>query len=419
MTDPRVVIVGGGFAGLSLARGLARVPVRVTLVDRANHHLFQPLLYQVATAALSAPDISYPIRSVLRAQERTEVFLAEVSRLDPAAREITLADGVRIGYDYLALAPGGRHSYFGHPEWEIRAPGLKTLEDAGEIRRRMLLAFERAERESDPAIRRQQLTFVIVGGGPTGVELAGAIAEVARFTLRRDFRHINPEESGVLLLEALDRILPGYPPHLARRATRHLERLGVEVRTGALVTAVEPGRIRVGDSEIPVTTVLWAAGNVASPLLGQLGALQDRQGRVMVEADCSVPGHPEIFVLGDGAAYLHQAGYPILPGVAPVAMQMGRFVGRAIRNDLRGRPRGRFHYFNKGQLAVIGRGRAVADFGKLYASGFWAWLLWVFIHIAYLIDFRSRVLVMFQWAWSYFTLGRGARVITGDWKPGG
>ena len=418
MTEPRVVIVGGGFAGLNLARALDRVPVRVTLTDRTNHHLFQPLLYQVATAALSAPDIAYPIRSVLRRQRRTEVFLGEVTRIAVADREIVLAGGDRIGYDYLALAPGARHSYFGHPEWEPRAPGLKTLEDAGEIRRRMLLAFERAEREPDPLVRRRHLTFVIVGGGPTGVELAGAIAEVARYTLRRDFRHIDPRSTGVLLLEAMDRILPTYPAGLAGRAVHHLVRLGVDVRTGSTVTGIEPGLVRLGETTIPATTVFWAAGNVASPLLKDLGAPLDRQGRVLVEPDCSVPGHPEIFVLGDAAAFTHQSGYETLPGVSPVAIQMGKFVARAIRNELAGRPRGRFRYRNKGQLAVIGRGRAVADLHRLRASGFPAWLLWVFVHIAYLIDFRSRVIVMFQWAWSYVTLGRGARVITGDWRPG-
>lgn len=412
MSLPRVVIVGGGFGGLTLARSLGRVPVRVTVIDRTNHHLFQPLLYQVATAALAAPDISYPIRSVLRRQPRTDVLLGEVTRVDLAARQITLADGDCIGYDYLVLAPGARHSYFHHPEWERLAPGLKTLEDAGEIRRRILLAFEQAERHPD------HLTFVVVGGGPTGVELVGAIAEVSRFTLRRDFRRVVPEKARILLLEGGPRILPGYPPSLSERAARHLTRLGVEVRTGALVSKVEAGGVQVGDQFIPATAVIWAAGNAASPLLRELGAPLDAQGRVIVESDCSLPGHPDVFVLGDAAVYRHQPGYEALPATSPVAMQMGRYVARTIRRELSGAPRIPFRYRNKGQLAVIGRGFAVADFGWLRVSGFPAWLLWVFVHIFYLIGFRSRVLVMFEWAWSYLTLSRGARVITGEWRPG-
>jgi len=414
--QPHVVIVGAGFAGLTLARELG-APVRVTIVDRANHHLFQPLLYQVATAALSAPDISYPIRSILRGRRHTEVLLGNVVQIDLAAREIGLADGARLDYDFLILAPGTRHSYFSHPEWEAFAPGLKTLEDAGEIRRRILLAFERAERGPDPVVRRQQLTFVVVGGGPTGVELAGAIAEVARFALRRDFRRIDPRDATILLLEAGPRILPSYPARLSDRALDQLRRLGVEVRTGALVTAIEPELVRVAEVEIPTTTVIWAAGNAASPLLRNLGVLLDQQGRALVEPDCSIPGHSEVFVLGDAAAFTHQPGFDLLPGVSPVAIQMGRFVARAIGADLTGRRRGRFRYWNRGQLAVIGRGHAVADLGRIRVGGFPAWLLWVFVHIFFLIGFRSRVLVMFEWAWSYLTFQRGARVITGEWSP--
>jgi len=414
---PHVVIVGGGFAGLYLARGLGPVPVRVTVVDRTNHHLFQPMLYQVATAALSAGDISSPIRSVLRHQQNTEVLLAEAAEVDLRARELGLADGTRIGYDYLVLAPGARHSYFNHPEWEGLAPGLKNLEDAGEIRRRILLAFERAEREPDPIARQRHLTFVVVGGGPTGVELAGAIAEVARYALRRDFRRIDPRDASVLLLEGTSRLLSAYPPPLSAKAKDHLRRLGVDVRTETLVTRIEPGFVHAAGWRIPTETVIWAAGNLASPLLGTLEGPRDSQGRVVVEPDCTVPGHPEVFVLGDAAAFTHQRGYAVLPGVCPVAIQQGRFVAATIRGDLARRPRGVFRYRNKGQLAVIGRGRGVADLGRIQASGFWAWLLWVFVHIFFLIGFRNRVIVMFEWAWSYLTFQRGARVITGIWRP--
>jgi NADH dehydrogenase len=413
VSQPHVVIIGGGFAGLTLARALGRMPVRVTVVDRTNHHLFQPLLYQVATAALAAPDISYPIRSVLRKQPRAEVLLGEVARIDVPARAIVLGGNERIEYDYLVVAPGSRHSYFSHPEWEILAPGLKTLEDAGEIRRRILLTFERAELHPDP------LTFVVVGAGPTGVELVGAIAEVSRYTLRRDFRRVDPRRARILLLEGGPRILPSYPASLSERAGRHLARLGVEVRTGAMVSGVEEGSVRVGDQTIAASAVIWAAGNAASPLLRGLGAPLDRQGRVLVEPDCTIPGRPEVFVLGDAAAFHHQPGYEILPGVSPVAIQMGKYVAKTIRRDLARIPRRPFRYLNKGQLAVIGRGFAVADFGRVRASGLPAWLLWVFVHIFYLIGFRSRVLVMFEWAWSYITLARGARVITGVWKPSG
>lgn len=411
------MIVGGGFAGLYLARDLGRVPVQVTLVDRTNHHLFQPMLYQVATAALSAPDISYPIRSVLRRQHNTEVLLGEVVAVERAARRVRLADGTELGYDYLVLAPGARHSYFSHPEWEVLAPGLKNLEDAGEVLRRILLAFERAEREPDPVIRQQHLTFVVVGGGPTGVEVAGAIAEIAGYALRRDFRRIDPRDASILLLEGGPRLLASYPPRLSDRAKQTLRRLGVEVRTETLVTGLEPGYVHAANWRIPTDTVIWAAGNQASPLLRTLGAPLDSQGRVLVEPDCSVPGEPRVFVLGDAAAYRHQPGYANLPWICPAAIQMGRYTARAIRADLAGRARQPFRYHNKGQLAVIGRGRAVAELPWARTSGLLAWLLWVFVHIFFLIGFRNRVIVMFEWAWSYLTFQRGARVLTGQWRP--
>jgi len=411
-----VVIVGGGFAGLYLARDLARVPVRVTLIDRTNHHLFQPMLYQVATAALSAPDISYPIRSVVRRQGNTDVLLGEVVSVGLASREVVLSDGHRLGYDYLVLAPGARHSYFSHPEWELLAPGLKNLEDAGEVRRRILLAFERAEREADPVARQRCLTFVVVGGGPTGVEVAGAIAELARFALRRDFRRIDSRDATILLLEGGPRLLSSYPARLSDRAKQQLRRLGVDVRTETFVTDVEPGYVQAAGWRIPTDTVIWAAGNQASPLLRTLGVSLDSQGRVLVQPDCTIPGHPEVFVLGDAAAYAHQPGYAFLPWICPAAIQMGHHAARVIKADLAAKPRQPFRYHNKGQLAVIGRARAVADLPWIKTSGLSAWLLWVFVHIFFLIGFRNRVIVLFEWAWSYLTFQRGARVITGQWQ---
>jgi NADH dehydrogenase len=416
---PHVVVVGGGFAGLYLTRALRGAAVRVTMIDRTNHHLFQPMLYQVATAALSAPDISQPIRSVLRGQRNADVVLGEVTDVRLPDRSVGLADGTRLSWDYLVLASGARHSYFAHPEWEELAPGLKNLEDAGEVRRRILLAFEQAERESDPAIRQRYLTFVVVGGGPTGVEVAGAVAELARYTLRRDFRRIDPRDATILLLEAGPRLLASYPPALSGSAKGALRRLGVDVRTETLVTEIEPGFVHAAGWRIPTDTVIWAAGNEASPLLRTLGVSLDRQGRVRVEPDCSLPGHPEVLVLGDAAAYAHQSGYDLLPGTCPVAIQMGRYAARAIQDDLAGRKRTPFHYRDKGQLAVIGRARAVADLGRIQATGFIAWQLWIWVHIFFLIGFRNRVIVFFEWAWSYFTFQRGARVITGIWRPGG
>ena len=413
MTPPHVVILGGGFAGLYAARGLRRAPVRVTLIDRRNHHLFQPMLYQVATAALNPSDIAAPIRSVLRNQANAEVLLAEVSTIDVPTRRVTLTDGSQIAYDYLIIATGAHHSYFGHNEWETLAPGLKSLEDAVEIRQRVLLAFERAERETDPVRRHAFLTFVIVGGGPTGVEMAGAVAELRRYALRRDFRRIDPGEATVMLLEGGTRLLPSYPPSLSDQAKKELRRLGVEVRTETMVTDIRPGSVVAAGWTIPTQTVIWAAGNLASPILNSLGAPLDSAGRAIVEPDCTIPGHPEVFVLGDAAHFEHQEGGP-LPGVSPVAIQMGEYAAGVIAGDLSGEPRRAFQYWDKGQLAVIGRGRAVADIWKLHFGGLLAWFIWTFVHIFFLIGFRNRILVMIQWAWSYLTYGRGARLITAE-----
>ena len=410
---PHVVILGGGFAGLYAARGLRRAPVRVTLVDRRNHHLFQPMLYQVATAALNPSDIAAPIRSVLRTQANAEVVLAEVARVDVTERCVVLTDGSELIYDYLIVATGAHHSYFGHKEWEPLAPGLKSLEDAVEIRQRVLLAFERAEREDDPVRRHAFLTFVIVGGGPTGVEMAGAVAELRRYALRRDFRHIDPGEATVLLLEGGPRLLPSYPPSLSDQAKQELRRLGVEVRTETMVTDIRPGSVVAAGWTIPTQTVIWAAGNVASSVLKSLGTPLDHAGRAIVEPDCTVPGHPEVFVLGDAANFNHQEGGP-LPGVSPVAIQMGDYAAAAIAGDLVGEPRRAFQYWDKGQLAVIGRGRAVADIWKLHFGGLLAWIIWTFVHIFFLIGFRNRILVLIQWAWSYLTYGRGARLIASE-----
>jgi NADH dehydrogenase len=411
VSEPHVVVVGAGFGGLNAVRALEASNVRVTVIDRRNHHLFQPLLYQVATAALSPADIAYPIRSILRAQKNATVFLAEVVSIDRSAREVVLSDG-RLGFDYLVLANGVRHSYFGHDAWETSAPGLKSLEDALEIRRRILLAFERAERELDSVRRRALLTFVIVGGGPTGVELAGAIAEISRHVLVRDFRSIDPREANVQVLEAGPRILPTFPPDLAMKAKRALERLGVQVRTGFAVSDVRGDLVESGGSEIPAATILWAAGVRASPLPSSLGVAQDSAGRLLVEPDLSIPGDRRIFAIGDLAAFLHQTGMP-LPGVAPVAIQQGRHVAENVERDLAGTPRRPFRYRDRGSLTVIGRAQAIADFGRLRMSGFLAWLAWCFIHILFLIGFRNRALVLFEWAWAYFTDQRGARLITG------
>jgi len=407
---PHVVIVGAGFGGLSAARALGRAAVRVTVIDRRNHHLFQPLLYQVATAALSPGDIAYPIRAILRHQENVQVLLAEAERIDPSAREIVLTDG-RIRYDYAILATGARHAYFGHEEWEPLAPGLKSLEDALEIRRRILLAFERAERETDLKHRSALLTFVLVGGGPTGAELAGAIAEISRRVLVADFRAIDPREARIVLVEAGPRILPTFPETLSARARRDLEGMGVEVRTGAPVTSIGPGFVEFGGERIAAETVLWTAGVAASRLAKSLGVPLDAAGRVPVEPDLSLPGHPEIFVIGDATA-LRQGGKP-LPGVAQVAIQQGRHAARNILRDSAGEPRVPFRYRDPGNLAVLGRASAVADLGRIRLSGFVAWLFWSFVHILYLIGFRNRLIVFVEWAWAYASDQRGARLITG------
>jgi NADH dehydrogenase len=411
MSEPHVVIVGGGFGGLNAARALRRAPVRVTLVDRRNHHLFQPLLYQVATAALSPADIAYPLRSVLSRQANAAVLLADAVGVDRAKRELVLSDG-RLPFDYLVIATGARHAYFGHDDWEAHAPGLKSLEDALDVRRRILLAFERAERETDETRRRALLTFVIVGAGPTGVELAGAIGEIARRSLVGDFRAIDPRKARILVLEAGPRILPSFPEELARKAERALHRLGVEVATGRAVTAVEEGAVVTGGVRVPTETVVWAAGVQGSTLANSLDVPRDRAGRVLVERDLSIPGDPRIFVVGDLAAFLHQTGAP-LPGVAPVAIQQGRYAARAIARDLASKPRTDFRYRDKGGLAVIGRGQAVADLGSLRLSGLVAWLAWAFVHILFLVGFRNRALVLLEWAWYYVTDQRGARLITG------
>ncbi|WP_081838826.1 NAD(P)/FAD-dependent oxidoreductase [Thermogemmatispora carboxidivorans] len=408
---PHVVIVGGGFGGLQAARALGKAPVRVTVIDRTNHHLFQPLLYQVATAALSPADISAPIRHVLRHNKNTRVLLAEVTGVDTVGRRVLLDErGERsIPYDYLIIATGAGQNYFGHREWARYAPGLKTLEDATRLRRQILLAFEAAEMESDPDRQRALLTFVLVGAGPTGVEMAGAIAELAHKALASDFRTINPHSARIILVEAAPRILLSFPPELAEKARRALNRLGVEVRTSAPVEAVDENGVVIGGEYLPAKTIIWTAGVEASPAGRWLQAEVDRAGRVKVNPDLSVPGHPEIFVIGD-TAHLEEKGQP-LPGLAPVAMQEGRYVARAILQRLAGQEPAPFHYVNKGNLATVGRAWGLLQIGRLRLTGFLAWILWLTVHIFYLIGFRNRVLVLFQWAWAYLTFQRGARLI--------
>ncbi len=411
---PHVVIVGGGFGGLYAAKRLRRARVRVTVIDERNHHLFQPLLYQVAMAGLSAGDIAYPIRSILRRQANTWVRLAKVAAIELATRTVRIDGGEALGYDYLILAPGVRHAYFGHEEWEPFAPGLKNLEDALEIRRRVLLAFERAENEPDQKKRAALMTFVIVGGGPTGVELAGALADIARTVLVDDFRSIDPREARVVLIEAGPRILPPFPEDLSAKAAASLARLGVTVIADRPVTMVDARGVEIPDERIDAGTVLWAAGVTASPLSKTLGVPLDRSGRVLVQKDLSIPGHPEAFVIGDLASLRDdKTGNPV-PGLAPAAMQEGRRPADNIVLAAAGKPTEPFRYVDKGNLATIGKAAAVADFGFLHISGFIAWMLWIVVHILFLIGFRNRVIVVFEWAWAYFTSQRGARLITGE-----
>jgi len=408
---PRVVIVGGGFGGLYAARALRRAPVQVTVVDRRNHHVFQPLLYQVAMAALSPGDIASPIRWILRRQQNVEVFLAEATGVDLAANRLILADGT-LDYDYLIVATGATHAYFGHDEWRRVAPGLKTLEDALDVRRRVLTAFERAERETDPARRAAELTFVVIGGGPTGVEMAGALAEISRLSMPREFRHIDPKSARILLLEGGPTILSAFPETLRDAALRDLRALGVTVRTGSVVTGISPGRVTIGAEEIEAETVLWAAGVSASPLGAALGVPVDRAGRVRVQPDLTIPGAPNVFVIGDLATLAGEDGRP-LPGVAQVAIQMGQHAVRNILRALEHQPLRPFHYRDLGNMATIGRASAIADFGRLRLTGVIAWLAWLFVHILNLIGFRNRLVVLVQWAWAYFSYQRAIRLIAG------
>jgi len=409
-----VVIIGAGFGGLEAAKKLACKDVRVTVIDRTNYHLFQPLLYQVATAALSPADIAAPIRAILSKCRNVEVILAEVESVDVDAKKVKTVD-LQIDYDYLILATGARHSYFGHGEWEKLAPGLKSLEDAVELRRRILMAFEYAEKINDEKARRAAMNFVIIGGGPTGVELAGAIAEISRHTLARDFRHINPSEARVILIEGDSRLLAAYPPDLSESARKQLTDLGVEVRTNTRATNLTEAGVQIGDEFIPCRVKIWAAGNNASFVGKTLGVPADRAGRVIVNEDLTVPGHPEVQVIGDLANFTHQTGEP-LPGISPVAMQQGRHAARNVLAMIKGRKAKRFRYWDKGTMATIGRNKAVADLRFLHLSGRLAWLAWLFVHIVFLVGFRNRLLVLFQWAWAYLTFDKGARLITRNFQ---
>jgi NADH dehydrogenase len=410
MSPAHVVLIGGGFGGLTAAKTLRGQDVRITLLDRRNHHVFQPLLYQVATATLSPGDIASPIRWIFRHQEHLRVLLAEVEAIDTAARRVRLVDGAVIGYDYLIVASGASHAYFGHPEWAKYAPGLKTLEDALEIRRRVLVAFERAERESDPARQQRLLTFVIVGGGPTGVELAGTLAEMARQTLRDDFRSIDTARTRIVVIEAGPTILASFPEPLRAAARRSLARLGVEVRENTMVTDIDAGGVTLNNGSLAAGTVLWAAGVAASPVVRTLGVPLDRAGRVVVEPDLSIAGHAEVFVVGDAAAFVQDG--TSLPGVAQVAIQQAAHAARGVLHRTRGEPTTRFTYRDKGSMAIIGRGSAIADLGWTQFNGVLAWFAWLFIHILMLIGFRNRLAVLFQWAMSYITYQRSVRLIT-------
>ena len=407
---PHVVIIGGGFGGLSAAKALRKADAQVTLLDRRNHHVFQPLLYQVATATLSPGDIAAPIRWILRRARNVRVLLGEAVRIDVAARRVELADGGVLEYDYLIVASGSRHAYFGHEEWERFAPGLKTLEDAITIRRRLLLAFEKAERETDPARQRELLTFVLVGGGPTGVELAGTLAEIARQTLRDEFRSIDTSRARIVLVEA-SRLLATFPESLQKAARESLTRLGIEIREGVAVTHIDAHGVMLGNERLDAGTIVWAAGVAASPLVATLGVPLDRAGRVLVEPDLSIPGHPEVFVVGDAAAFLHQGG-KLLPGVAQTAIQGAEHAARNILRRESGQTMLPFVYRNLGNMAIVGRGSAVADLPWARFSGPLGWLAWLFLHIFMLIGFRNRVVVLFEWAIAFLTFQRGARLIT-------
>jgi len=407
---PRIVIIGGGFAGLNAARIFRGRRVEVTVVDRKNHHLFQPLLYQVATASLNPSDIAVPIRSIFRAQENVTVRLDRIDSVDATSKRL-ITSGGSIEYDYLIIATGATHSYFGNEAWELHAPGLKTIEDALEIRKRVLLAYEMAEKASSHEEQREWMTFVVIGAGPTGVEMAGALSEIAMHSMSKDFRRIDPKSARIVLLEGADRVLQAYPAELSAKAQRQLEELGVEVKSGKRVTGVSDREVTFENEKIGTRTVIWAAGVQASPLAASLGVPLDRAGRVMVEKDLSVPGHPEIFVAGDLALVMSHG--KAVPGVAPAAMQEGKHAAKNIVRLIEGQPTARFVYVDKGSLATIGRAAAVADFGKLRFSGFFAWFLWLGIHIFFLIGFRNRLFVLLQWAWAYLTYRRGARLITG------
>lgn len=411
---PHVVIVGGGFGGLEAAKLLTKEPVQMTVIDRTNHHLFQPLLYEVATAALSPADIAAPIRGILGRCQNTEVILAEVKSVDVAAKRLNLGDQ-EMSYDYLILATGSRHSYFGHDEWEKLAPGLKSLEDAVEIRRRLLLAFEYAEKITDKAAKAAAMTFVIIGGGPTGVEMAGAIAEIARYTLDKDFKHIDPSSARVVLVEGDERIISAFPEDLSASAMKQLKALGVEVRTGIHAKNLTEAGLEVGDEFIPCRVKIWAAGNAASFVGKTMGVPVDKAGRVIVNEDLTIPGHPEVQVIGDLANFTHQGGKP-LPGVSPVAMQQGRHAARNILAMMDGRKPQRFRYWDKGSMATIGRNKAVADLNFIHLSGLPAWLVWLFVHIIFLVGFRSRIAVLMEWAWAYVTFNKGARLITRNFQ---
>lgn len=411
---PHVVIVGAGFGGLEAAKLLTKEAVRVTVIDRTNHHLFQPLLYEVATAALSPADIAAPIRGILGRCPNTEVILAEVKSVNVEAKTVNLGDQ-EVAYDYLILATGSRHSYFGHDEWEKLAPGLKSLEDAVEIRRRLLLAFEYAEKITDEAAKAAAMTFVIIGGGPTGVEMAGAIAEIARYTLDKDFKHIDPSSARVVLVEGDERIISGFHAELSAKALAQLKDLGVEVRTGIHAKNLTEAGLEVGDEFIPCRLKIWAAGNAASFVGKTLGVPVDKAGRVIVNEDLTIPGHPEVQVIGDLASFTHQGGKP-LPGVSPVAMQQGRHAARNILAIMDSRKPQRFRYWDKGSMATIGRNKAVADLNFIRLSGKPAWLVWLFVHIIFLVGFRNRIAVLMQWAWAYVTFNKGARLITRNFQ---